>query len=273
VSFNEYEISTQASRPVELYVFTYEGEIFRFTSYGEDIEFDGNTYTSVRLERSDIEETGDIAQSDLNLTTEQSFDMADFFNPYPPSGVLQLGVYRYQADDPSEEVATLWLGRVLNVTWPQNSAILHCESVFTGLKRNGLRRPYGRNCPHVLYGAECNSAQIAHQHDVTVDTTDGTSIISVEFASFADGWFGGGKIEWTDDLTNRVHRRGIRSHAGTTVIVSHPITDMPNGATITIFDGCDRTPTACETIHANMVNYGGFLGMQKHNPFGTSSVF
>jgi uncharacterized phage protein (TIGR02218 family) len=271
VPFETYEESVESGSPIELYEFGVAGGFLRYTSRAEDIEISSQTWLARALSRSEIEETADIAKSNLEITCPPDFEVSELFSVAPPDEVVTLTVYRTQAADPTDK-QVIWAGRVLNAQWSPGRSQLTCESIFTSLKRPGLRRLYGRNCPHVLYGTQCRVDPLAFRVAATIDTVDGVAVLSADFASYADNYFAGGKIEWVD-ADGVTRRRGIKSHTGNTVGVTHPIADIENGASVYVYPGCDHTIATCNSKFSNAVNYGGFPTMGSKNPFGQSSVF
>lgn len=270
--FADFETSAASGRPVELYVFSYEGGLMRFTSDAEDVFINPITYTAASIDRSEIEENADISKSDLTLTVPNGFLPSELFSVCPPSSVVGLQVFRVHRAELTS-AALLWSGRVLSVNWKTGSVEMTCESVFTSMRRTGLRRLYSKNCPHVLYGARCGLAQLSFLATATIDIQTGTQITSSDFATFPDGYFSGGKIEWVDEVLNVTHRRGIRFHVSNAIYVTHPIPGITPASVVDIFPGCDHTLPTCLTKFNNTDNYGGFQEMQSKNPFGTNSVF
>lgn len=270
MAFDDYEISVEGSRPVELYEFSYQGGNLRFTSADRDITFNSVLWRRSAISRTKIDESGDISKASLTLTGPPDWEVAALFDPSPPDDVVGLALYRLQLTDNTAEVE--WLGRALSARWPKDQSEVRCESVFTLMTQPGLRRIYSKNCPHLLYGSRCQASELIFQESVTIDTQTGRTIISSDFATKPDGYYAGGKAIW-EKTPGYFVRRGIRQHDSNEIIISHPMTDLPNGAVLTVLPGCDHTQNHCQPKFANGANFGGFPGMKKKNPFGQSSVF
>lgn len=270
MAFDDYENSRQDSRAVELYEFSFEGGLMRYTSADRDVTFNSVLWKQHQVDRTKIDESGDISKANLTLTAEADFEAAALFDPYPPDSVVGLVVYRVQWTPQLSEA--IWLGRVLSAGWPKNQSELHCESIFTLMTQPGLRRIYSKNCPHLLYGARCKASEAAFQEVATVSSTAGRAIVSADFDAFPDGFFAGGKVVY-EKSPGVFARRGIKQHTGDTIIVSHPIPSLTPGASVTILPGCVHTVPTCVSKFSNLVNYGGMPGMKRNNPFGASSVY
>lgn len=273
MAFEDYEVSVEGSRPVELYLFEYQGLVYRYTSDSEDIEISGHTYTQIPgLSRGPIEDTGSVNKSSLQIVAPEDFPIALMFEVYPPSGVVTLEIRRTQRSDPTD-MKTFWLGRVLNATWSVGNSQLACESLFTRLKQPGLRRIYSKNCPHLLYGEECRADPDLFVDNIVLDgiSSDGFTLESIQFGSQPDDYYSGGKMRW--DAGDEIVSRGITTHSGNFVTLTHPIIGLVAGETIETFPGCDRTKPTCVSKFNNVVNYGGFPYIPQKNPFGQNSVF
>jgi len=267
MSFEAFEVSVESGRPVELYEFSYQGGTFRYTSAETDFTY-GAVFTAVPgLSRSSIEDTGDIAKNSLTITAPEDFLIARLFEVYPPSDVIDLVMYRVQRGDPLDG-KTFWLGRVLNAQWTTGSSELRCESLFTRLKQPGLRRAYGRNCPHQLYGPDCRVSALTFAETAALNGIDsgGFEILSAVFDAQPDGYFAGGKVEW-DAGGGVTERRGIRLHVGDSITLTHPIIGLTAGDTVIAYPGCDKTDATCVSKFSNLPNYGGWPFIPIKNPF------
>lgn len=271
MTFEAYESSVQDSRPVELYSFSKGVVRLNYTSADLPIAVPPYTYEHAAIERTSFDETSEIARANVTITAPQDFDPSLWFSPYPPSEVVELSIMRLQRDDPDQEVQTLWIGRVLSVTWEGAVSKLKCESFLTSMRRPGLRRKYQRACPHQLYGVACGVASISFRSDATITGVAGATVNAAALAAHGDGYYAGGYLEWQSGT--RTERRAIRSQVADAAVLSHPIVGLSVGATVRIFAGCAHSATVCAGTFSNLANYGGFLHIPKENPFGTDSVF
>jgi uncharacterized phage protein (TIGR02218 family) len=271
MSFDEYENSAEASAPVELYEFSYQGSTYRYTSSDRDITIGPVTYTQFPIARTAIEDTGEIAKASITLTVRPDFAMANIFAVAPPSDVVNLIIKRvHMAETASATI--IWAGRVLNVSWPSGACRMTCQTLYSSQKRPGLRRPYGRACPHVLYGNACGLNQAAFAEDVVVSGGATQTLQSAAFAAFADGYFRGGKVE-IEISPGVTERRGIREHIGDTITLTYAFVGTEDITDATVYPGCDHTHATCVSKFANAINFGGQPYMVSKHPFGQNSVF
>lgn len=274
MTFNAFETSLEDGQPVELYEFIVGVKTYRYTSFVEDVTYLTKTYTQVQISRGELEDSGDVPKNSLTVEAQRDLEVADLFRVAPPADVVVLNIRRlHLGDGANPEAKLFWTGRVLTCEWGQGStARLTCESLYTALKRRGLRRLYQRQCPHILYGAACGVPATSWKHTLSIATVTGVSLIDFALVGFGDGYFSGGYMEWERE-PGLIERRAIRNHVGDTITMTFPVVGMDNGATVSLFAGCDHTTNTCGSKFNNRINYGGFPFIPRINPFGGANVF
>lgn len=277
MSYDSLEIGTETSKPIELYEFSYQNVVTRWTSADREILLGPSLYRvpTGGISRSDIEDAGkNVSNPSITLTVRNDFAPIQVFSAYPPSDVVNLTIKRLQSDDTSE-VITIWSGRVLSVGWGVEKAKVTCQNIFTRLKQPGLRRLYGANCPHLLYSqgdGECKLSRAAFKVTATLTTVDGLALTSAAFDALPDGHFAGGLLDLL--VSPGIYdKRGIKTHVGDTITLTHPLAELVAGIVVDVYPGCDKTQATCITKFNNVVNFGGFPYTPKKNPFGTDTVF
>jgi uncharacterized phage protein (TIGR02218 family) len=271
MTFDVLETSLQQGEPIELYEFTVYGQVYRYTTASVSVTRGANLYRAVGpMSRSEIEETAEIVRSDLTITVPHDFEITEFYDIAPPSDVILLTVKRTHRND--EDVTPWWSGRVLNCTWEDGSAKLHAESIYTSLKRAGLRRRYSRQCPHVVYGPQCRADETAFRITVALENVAGANVSAAIFATYPDDRFGGGFIEWEPTPGRKIYR-GIKGHAGSALMLTHPFVGMTDGAVVLAYPGCKHDVDDCLNFFDNLPNYGGFPYIPRVNPWGGNTVF
>ena len=270
MTFAALETSAQSGRPVELYDFSIGAAHYRYTSADGNVSYGGNTYTAAPISRNAVEATSEAARLALEIVCDHSLGVLALFSTMPPEEIVAITLRRLHAGD--GEAVTLWIGRVLNVTWNPSHAEIHCESVYTSLKRSGLRRLYQRACPHVVYGVGCALNRASFVANKTVTTVTGNSMVIADMAAFADGYFAGGYLEW-ERTTGVFDRRAIRSQVGGTVIISFQIPGLVATESVQLYPGCDHTLATCTTKFSNTLNYGGMPYFPEKNPFSGTPIY
>lgn len=270
MAYDTIERSVQDAQPVELYEFARGSVFYRYTSAREDFTFDGNTYTAATMQRSAIESSQEVARGALNIQVARTLPIVGLFNPLPPSDVVRLTLYRQHVGD--TDFVVVWMGRVLNVAWAGLQATIRCESAYSSIKRPGLRRLYQRQCPHVLYSEKCGVDPDDFKVATTASVVSGLAVTAASLGGAPSGYFTGGYVEWA--ITGgALERRSIRSHVANVLTLNFPPTGLVNGASITVFPGCNHTIATCQAKFGNRLNYGGMPYIPRKNPFDGTPIY
>lgn len=270
MTYAQSETSEYGGHPIELFTFTRQGNVWRYTSADEDKNISGFVFSAYPIKSAVIEQTQQMARSPMTLTLSKQVPFLNQFRGSPPTSVTTLMIQKYH--DGVADYQTVWLGRVTNVRFSERQAEVRCEPVFTSLKRPALRRRYQSTCPHVLYGATCGVNKSSYAVPATLSANGGTVLSSATFALYADNYFSGGYVDW-DTGSGNLERRFIIGHVADDISLNLPFNDMPGNANIVAYPGCDHLLTTCNTKFANEDNYGGQPFYPGKNPFGGSPVF
>lgn len=271
MTYDARERSAQDGRPVEIYTWARGTTLWRFTSADRDQVVAGDTYASHVIRRNSIEHGSEMNRSALKLTVPRDFPIAELYRVAPPTDVVAVVLRRFHAGD--GELATLWTGRVVNVAWTDDGAqatITH-EPIQTSLRRNGLRRLYGRLCSHVLYGPACRADPGDFVVPGVVTAVGPATVSADEWAAFPTGHFEGGFIEWAED--GGIERRFIVAHNGDTLTLDRRAPGLEVGALAPAYPGCDHTLATCRDKFGNDLNYGGQPFIPQKNPFGGDPIY
>lgn len=268
MTFAQSEVSAYGGNPIELYMFSREAQVWRYTSGEDSIIALGGTYMPRPIQRDAIEQSSDMIRNAVNISCTSELECIDSFRSGVPSGVTLLSIYAYHYG--VADYISRWQGRVLNVEFQERTAKVACEPILTTMLRPVLRRFYQLACPHVLYGNDCAVSRAAFRVDGSLTGQSGTSLTSAIFSAKPDGWFAGGYIDWLEGV--EAQRRFILSHTGGTIVVNIPFINMPNNANVQVYPGCDHTLLTCKNKFGNNLNYGGQPYYPSKNPFGGSQI-
>lgn len=290
MTIDSLERSEYGSKPIELYQFSRGATNWFYTSYASTVLFEGNNYQATQIKRSQIEGSQDLERTTLKITINREESLVSQFISQSPTDIIRLTLTRTHFGDPDSTIA--WKGRLLNVKILNNVAELSLQSIYSSLKRPGLRRVYQVSCPHVLYGTQCafDRAITNYSHTGVISSTsvvDGLSVLTstafqdgtITFpagvpASFQDDWFVGGYIDFLKGGV--VERRFISAYNKTTgqITINQPLQNLIVGSdTVTAYAGCDHALTTCAQKFNNNANYGGFPNIPTKNPMDGTSIF
>lgn len=258
----------------ELYRFV-EGDsdfIYTVTSADEEAEYDGDTYTPVPIGRDEVESKGEMTRENVKISFALDNEVARKWFLSSLDFPLTVTIYSQNED---LETETEWKGRLASVAPNRTEIEFTFESVFTSLRRIGLRQRYQITCPHALYGKGCKLDKDDFDTAGTITDVTNAVVTVPEAAGFADGYFASGIFE-----DNQGNLRFIMSHVGSTLTLIRPMNALIDyvgnngyaGVTCRLFPGCDRSTTVCNDRFNNLDNHGGFPFIPGVNPFGGSSI-
>lgn len=275
MSFNDGEISTQDGRPVALYLLEWGATVWAYTSADRNItrnEIIGGEETEVEYQAIAVSDSGMVqggsSQNDFTLDCPSNIEIVDLFRGTPPSETIWLTVRRQQYGDTDAPI--YWNGTVTNVkNIGSGSAQVIGKPLTASFKRTGLRLCWTRECPHFLYDHSCRVDPNAFKTEAEIIDITGSTINVDNVGGHGDGYFRGGYAEWERNEDGTIERRMIESQTGTLITMFGLTDGMTLGDTVSLFPGCDRTPTTCKNKFNNLPNYGGFDFMPGQTPFGT----
>jgi uncharacterized phage protein (TIGR02218 family) len=275
MTFATLEVSAEDGRPVELLMVSYLTNHWYYTTAEDAIVHDGNTYTPLPIKHDAIESTGDIARSNCTIHVPQDCPVGELFRVQPPSGVVSVTLFVKHVED--AEVKAVWKGRITNVEWSQPWLALQTESLFTSLKRVGLRRKYAVQCPLALYvtgHGQCNVSKAAFKVDYVVTSISGATVNCAAAVGAAVDHFAGGFVTWVHAEKGYLEQRMVKSSdaSGNLVLTSQP-PGLVVGMTISTYPGCDHLPETCHSKFNNSLNYGGMPYIPTKNPFNGSTLY
>lgn len=262
------EASIQDGSPIHLFEFLFEGTYYRYTNDPSSVTALTYTWTPANIDMGQVEVTEDINKNGLELRFPRTDTFASLFLTDQQNAVSTLTVYRGYEND--NDYLAYWKGRVVSASIQNNEITLQCESVFTSMRRPGVRGKFTKQCRHSLYGRGCNidandsASDAIYLEDIVTDVSADGLTLTVDIASTkADGWFTGGMIKSDEDTY-----RFIRSHVGSTLVISRPYNEVVSSNTVRIYPGCSRSMDDCLNKFNNLDNFGGFPYTPENNPFG-----
>lgn len=263
------------SRPKELYRFVEGSNVWTVTSSDVAEVYDGETYIPITIGRSEAESKNELSRANVQVSVDLDNDMGRRWMRGILDEVVSLTVLSKDGND----VSVVWKGRLSSVRPEDVQISLVFESIFTSLRRPGLRARYQRSCPHVLYGRGCNLDKNDWATSGAVSNAQSTTVIVPAAALRPDGYYTAGMIEAPDGSL-----RFIVQHTGSTLVLIRQLDNLNEsfansgyglnygGIVARVFPGCDRTKEICQSKFNNLPNHGGFPFIPLRNPFDGSSI-
>ena len=276
--FDALDKSRFLARPVRLFEFFYQNEVWRFASSNRvETTPGGVVWYPVQIERDEVRITSEKAKDKLTIRMPYLLDpfapldalpatqpIGDLWRPYLPSGIVRVALYDWMvgAEDAPKQV---WSGHARQPEFGDVQMDLTC---FPGgmkgeMQGQGLVAQHG--CPKLPYSTGirgCNLDPLDYEIAATVATVTGVVLTSPAFASSTFS-LRNGLFRWTRAVTRqdgtpttREEHRRITHHAGDTIHLSAPGIGLVDGMSAIVRPHCEGTRAACEARN-NTNNYGG----------------
>ncbi|AUR88722.1 hypothetical protein NVP2117O_44 [Vibrio phage 2.117.O._10N.261.45.E9] len=248
------------SQYAELYRFGQGVFYVGFTSGPTPISYNGVTYQPLAITRSKVEVTDDVYQSSLQVTFPRSeqfaLDLLNFSNEVPWNLVVFRGVVG------SDDYLVNWSGRVVSSKANGDEVDLECESIYTTIKRPGLKARYSKTCRHELYDSGCKESPVFRS--ATVVTVNGTALTLDVPSQSGIGLFQAGILKLSE-----TEFRFITANGTDDFTINRPARGLGVGDTVYVAYGCDHSKGVCESRFNNLDNFGGFPWIPSTNPFNS----
>lgn len=264
-AYDDFEASVHDGDVVEVYDFARGATHWRYAST-ETRTFDGNVYTGVAIERSNVPLMSlGAGGSDFTVTMPTSLDVVQDHIGIPPDEALLLTIYRFHADDDTSYVE-YWSGRVAEWRGNDRSMQARCISELDDPLDQLLPKIQDQiPCPHQFGDARCGIDREALAFVTAVNgTPDGRTVVVDSVDGEDDGWFRMGEIKHNASG----NRRMIRTQVGTTLTLQSLFRDLADNDAVTLIPGCDRLATTCRDRYGNIARFGGCNTLRSGlNPF------
>ncbi|MDR5653895.1 phage BR0599 family protein [Ruixingdingia sedimenti] len=287
MTYASIESSVAEGRPYFLYQFVERDNVWRFTSRATAWTSTGSggseiTWEPAAVAHGDVVQTSEIERGRLELTWPLSHPFARRFLAPLGNTPVTLTIFRGHEQVLGETVAH-WKGRVVGAEVEGQRILLQAESIFSTLRRAGVRAKYQKLCRHALYGRGCELDIALYWLTGTVTAISGTglSVTIPEAAAEPDGWYRGGVLRLGVQLGF------ITGHAGAVLTLSRPMPELaaalaapeidpdtgePLPVLLDIAPGCDLRAATCAAKFGNLLNFGGFPEIPGRNPLGGGSI-
>lgn len=271
MAYLDQEISTHDGKPFFLYEFNTLDTTFRVADCPEDIVFDSKIWNSLSIRHGNVTQGSEVSKNALDISVPLGSPFAVLFKGVPQDAVVTVTVFRshYGASDS----VVYWKGRVASHKLKSQELTVTCESIFTSLRRSGVRARFTKNCRHSVYSSGCGLDKDDWAVPGEIAGVDGLTVTVPEADAYTGGWFRGGVLELPDGS-----HAFISTHSGeylTLLRQSRYIADNFVSGTpipVTLYPGCDRTLETCKAKFDNILNNGGFRWIPTKNPMGGSSI-
>lgn len=253
---------------IDLFKITMGDDVWNLTSADTVQTYNSEDYFPVAVGRGGIEQKTELNKANVEVRLPLDHELSVSLLASFSEQTVGLTIYTKKTT-----VKVSWKGRLASLKPGDTNLTLIFESVFTSLRRPGLRARYQKSCRHALYGRGCTLDP--EDFAVVGSCTDVSSnVVTVTEAGLQpDGYYTGGMIRGPDNLLGY-----IIGHSGTALTIQRVPYSIRQAAAIaypfnvTIYPGCDHSRATCGDKFSNGLNYGGFDWIPSKNPMGGSSI-
>lgn len=247
-----------------LFRFAYGEVIYRFNNGPIVIRYDGADYAPVSIDLSgEFVASSETQKNALRIRVPLENPVSQDYLAQRIAAVVMVTVFELV----EEGALVRWKGRITTIDLSEGVVEFVCESVLTAGERNGLSRPYLKQCPYALYSpGQCDVDKTLHEEAGTIAAVDGLTMTVPQAAALPDDWFTGGIIEYQG------MNRYVASHVGDQLILNWPFAAVTLDDPITLYPGCSFDRVTCDEKFDNIENYGGQPWMPTDNVFRMTSV-
>lgn len=273
MSFDSREYSLADGAPVRLYEFSRGVWRWLYNSSDRDIAVGTEVYRTVRGGISDngIRQSGVSKQDAFVITAPADIEVAQPWRGSRPSAEIYLRVLDMHYGE--SEIVHRLTGSISSVKWPRlDTCTITIQDIESSMERPGLIDTYSRTCTTTLYSTQCGVDRNVHRVETTIQSLDGRTISSGEFASYPDGWFNGGYVEWPIGQ-GEYDSRHIETHVGSVLQLLGGTVGLAAGQAIRVYPGCDFLPGTCDGKFDNLLNLRATPHMDGKSPFDGEQVF
>ena len=264
MSFNTSELSVDNGNPVEIYIFTYNGVEYAYTSsnFSQAINLDGVIYTCTAeyIHRGDSLKLGATNKETCIVTMNRTSQIGLLYQGAPPEqGTVNIQIFRVHGNESSDYIKIVD-GVVSQVRFNGSEAELTI-TIENVLNRNIPRGRLSYYCQNTIYDSKCKLNEPDWEIIVGVDKLDKLMIKSSTIASYPDGYFTDGFIKMGNAY------RQIRKHEGDTIYIKYPINVADREGSFKICPGCNGIFKTCAERFKNTDHFSGIPYIQPYNAF------
>jgi uncharacterized phage protein (TIGR02218 family) len=254
----------EEQRPLEIFHFWTNGGLhWRITSHDQAVTYLGQTFNPAAINRGPVQWDGEMEVSTMSVSAAFNEAPIDDFIAQNPIEPVWVQVIRLHEKLPNQG-AVVFVGQLKKAGVKGNETSVECVGFEHALTQGVPILRYSPQCNHHIYqpiedGLGCGVDRENYKVTATV-TGSGLEWQSAAFSGYSDGWFKYGWLEYGSA------RRMVVYHKGSTIKIRYMILNMPSGAEVSVYAGCDRAVTTCRDKFNNVAQFGGHPHVPVDNP-------
>jgi uncharacterized phage protein (TIGR02218 family) len=267
-------------KPVELYhIWTEGGEHWYYTSGDAELTYpsdgpmeDRKPYIPATLQRSMVKYNSQLEATECAIQAGYVENPVLKYIAINPIEIIWVSIMRLHRDQVPLEPSVVFLGQIKSVSFKGVAAEIQCVGFEKFLNMPVPVFRYQINCNHRLFDDGCKLVKSPTYKVTTIVTLDTTltQLTAADFATFPNGYFIGGSVEYErlPPKSPGTEKRTIIAHAGDTITMAYMMADLEDDDSVDAYPGCDRRAETCRDkfLTNNIEHFLGFPFIPKENP-------
>lgn len=267
MSYDSDELSIDNGQPIELYMFTYNGMNYQYTSsqYSQTYNVGGTSYTfnPEYIRRGDNLKLGDSGGTieTCTITVLRTNSIALLYQGAPPElSSIRVQIFRVHGEYNSDFIKILD-GVVSQVRFSGSEAELTI-TIENALNRYIPRGTISYHCQNCIYDEKCglNKDSYGMKYTVTGGIV-GLTIYSSDLVLKPEDYYTDGYLVMGNSL------RAIKKHKDNYVQIKYPINKSDWQGSFIVYPGCSGLFKNCHTRFSNTDNFNGIPYIQPYDAF------
>lgn len=268
MSFYTDEVSIDNSNPIELYIFSYDGVDYTYTSHAYSVTayLEGKYFTFFPdfIQRGDSLKLGDSGGSMETCTIKMSRtnSVALLYKGSPPE-LDSVSVRVYRVHGPNNSNHSLILrGNVSQVSFTDSTATLTI-TIESVLRRAVPRCTLSYFCQNCIYDGRCKLNKDDYKLHCFIDGgVNGLKFFSTNLNERESGYFTGGYVVVGHSI------RSVVEHKSDWILLKYPLPlSDRNVGQFDIYPGCDGNFVTCAKKYHNTDNFSGIPYIKPYDVF------
>lgn len=257
MSYDNLENSVEDGEPKELYLFTYAGMSYAYTSSQDSIQANINgisyTFSADYIKRSDSLKLGasDGTVETSTVEVSRTNNVALLYQGSPPElDTVTISLYSFHADDPADIIRIMY-GEVSQVTFNGSIATMTI-TIEDILNKTIPRGTMGYYCQNCIYDNRCKLVKEDWKTTCYVDGGfSGLWVYSTNLNEKESGYFTDGYIKMGNSF------RAVSIHLNGGILLKYPINAADKSGSFEIYPGCSNIFKTCALKFNNTLNFTG----------------
>lgn len=272
MAYTDFDYSTDAGAPYELFEFVEGARSWRYTTRPVATVQDGITYQPLTITRSEITRSSDSVGDDMTISLPDNNPLALELMAGLSAHLVTVRVLQVHLTDPDLQEQIIFSGVVRDISIEGATAQITCGSrLGSSAGRRIAPTTYQAGCNLTWGSPRCGVSREAYKATAEITAADQTGRVLTlpALSGFTAGHFNGGRVVVAGT------QRFIEKHAaGGVLTLSYPVRGLTSApATASIYPDCPKTEAACADRYNNLPNFLGWSRLPSINPYNRSAYY